>query len=459
MTENLIHQPRHANRPNPLRRTLAAGLGVLFLTAGAGNRLAARDIGLKTIADGFTSPVELIPFGDDSGDLLVADQVGKIHILSENGEVSDELFLDLRDRLVELNKGFDERGLLGLALHPDFSANRRLFVYYSAPRRSEAPEKWNHTGHLSEFKVFADDRRRVDPDSERILLQVDQPQFNHNSGLMRFGPDGYLYVPFGDGGNANDTGLGHPESGNGQDRTTLLGSLLRIDVDGGDPYGIPSDNPFVGKDGRDEIYAYGLRNPWGIAFDSGRDGALFLADVGQNAYEEVNIIEKGGNYGWHIKEGFHWFDAENPNEHPDDQKTGDSSGAPLREPILEYKNKKAFATDSDALGICVVGGYVYRGQAIPELDGQYLFADWSRSWGAPDGVVFAATAPADGKLTDRWSMARLDIATHSDGEVGTYVTGFGQDHQGEIYVLTNGRPGVTGSTGTVHKIVPAGESE
>ena len=207
-------------------------------------------VGLRQIAAGLTSPVALIEPPDGSRRLFIVDQTGLIRVLLPNGQLLTEPFLDLRDRMVPLMTNFDERGLLGLAFHPRYAENGRFFVYYSAPLRAGAPAGWNCTSHISEFLVSADPNR-ADPGSERILLQVDKPQFNHNAGTVVFGPDGFLYISLGDGGGANDVGLGHVEDwypdnagGNGQDITdNLLGSILRIDVDGGSPYAVPRTTP------------------------------------------------------------------------------------------------------------------------------------------------------------------------------------------------------------------------
>jgi glucose/arabinose dehydrogenase len=378
------------------------------------------------------------------------DQIGTIHVLGPDGKLREQLFLDLRGRLAKLAQGFDERGVLGLALHPRFKENRKFYVYYSAPKRKECPEGWDHTSHVAEFKVSATDPLSADPSSERVLLQIDEPQSNHNCGRMAFGPDGYLYIGTGDGGNANDVAPGHGPKGNGQDTTVLLGKILRIDVDKGDPYGVPKDNPFAdGAKGRPEIYAYGFRNPWGITFDRGGNHELFAADVGQNAFEEVNLVVKGGNYGWNLREGFHGFDPKDPNKEPADAPKVGASGEPLLDPILEYKNFRAFAKDPEAKGISVTGGYVYRGKALPQLAGRYVFADWSRNWALPDGVLFVAT-----RSGMKWTMEPLPLTLPADGKLRAYVVAFGQDADGELYVLTNGRNSLTGKTGKVFKLVP-----
>jgi glucose/arabinose dehydrogenase len=410
----------------------------------------AAGIGLKQVAEGFVSPV-ILDSVPGSGRLLVGDQVGVIHLLSADGSV-ERPFFDLRDRLVKLNQGFDERGLLGLAFHPKFKENRKLYVYYSAPLREGAPADWNHTSHISEFKASQSDPLKVDPASERLLLQIDKPAFNHNCGRMAFGPDGFLYIGVGDGGDANDQGKGHAPEGNGQTTTTLLGKILRIDVDKDEKYGIPSDNPFAdGVKGRPEIFAYGLRNPWGISFDRGGAHALFAADVGQDSYEEVNIITRGGNYGWNIREAFICFDPKKPKDPPADCPKAGADGQPLIDPIFAYKSFRKFTKDPESRGTSITGGYIYRGKALPQLQSKYVFADWSRNWVLPDGVLYVATAPANGGKI--WSMAPLELTTHPKGEVKAYITALGEDLDGELYILTNGSNAIVGKRGKVFKLV------
>jgi glucose/arabinose dehydrogenase len=419
---------------------------------------AGSSCSLKLVAEGFVSPVNLVSLPDGSGRLLIGDQVGTIHVLNKDGKLSDQLFFNARDRLTKLPSAFDERGLLGIALHPRFKENRKIYLYYSAPLRPSMPTNWNHTSRLSEFKVTANDFAKLDPASERVLLEIDEPQMNHNCGRLAFGPDGFLYIGVGDGGGANDgvgkdNELGHAPQGNGQDTTTLLGKILRIDVDRGEPYAIPADNPFAdGAKGRKEIFAYGLRNPWGISFDRGGTHELFAADVGQNLWEELNIVVKGGNYGWRVREGFHGFNPQDPDRSPTNAPTTDAAGRPFIDPVLEYKHPpRNRPPGPEPQGISVTGGYVYRGKMLPELQGRYVFADWSRSWALPDGVLFVATRDSAGPNA-KWSLESLKLA--SPARINAYIVAFGEDDEGELYILTNGRNSLTGQTGKVFKLVP-----
>jgi glucose/arabinose dehydrogenase len=277
--------------------------------------------------------------------------------------------------------------------------------------------------------------------SLKTVLQMDQPQFNHNAGHITFGPDGYLYVPIGDGGGANDNEMGHtPDLGNGQDLTNLHGSILRIDVNG-DPgsYAIPADNPFG-----DEIFAYGFRNPYHISFDRGGDNALFAADAGQDLYEEVSIVTAGGNYGWNIKEGAHCFDPNNPEQPPEECASTGADGEPLIDPIIEYGHD---------IGKVVVGGYVYRGSALPDLEGYYIFGDYTASEEfAPDGTLFWAEESDEGAM---WEWGELHVAGMDNERLGAYVLGIGQDENGELYVMTSRSMAPSGETGQVWRLVPA----
>ena len=406
-------------------------------------------IGLEPVAEGLTAPLAMMPAGDAGGRLFIVEQTGQIRVLSPEGELLETPFLDVSDRMVGLDPDYDERGLLGLAFHPDYADNGRFYVYYSAPLRPERPTDWNHTSNISEFTVSADDPTIADPASERIVLKVAQPQSNHNGGQITFGPDGFLYIPLGDGGGANDVGLGHnPTVGNGQYPLNLLGSILRIDVDGGDPYAIPPDNPFEGDQGREEIFAYGLRNPYRISFDAGGEQRLFVGDVGQNLWEEADIVVRGGNYGWRIREGTHCFDPDNPDISLESCAETGPLGEPLRAPILEYPSGGA-----GDIGSSIIGGAVYRGSALPAFVGRYIFGDWSTSFGQPDGSLFAAAPP--GEDDDVWVFEELEITTGEGGRLGAYLLSFGHDADNELYVLTTRNGGPSGTTGEIHRIVPA----
>lgn len=408
---------------------------------------------VRQVAANLTAPVALVEPPDRSGRLFIVDQIGLIRVLLPGGRLVDEPFLDVRDRLVALQTSFDERGLLGLAFHPEYAENGRFFIFYSAPLRDGAPEGWNCTSTISELLVSSDPNR-ADPGSERVLLQVDKPQFNHNGGTVAFGPDGKLYISLGDGGGANDVGLGHVEDwyadnagGNGQDITdNLLGSILRIDVDAGAPYAIPPDNPFVDGEGLDEIWAYGFRNPYRISFDGGR---LFAGDAGQVLWEEVSLVVKGGNYGWNVKEGTHCFDTGNPEESRAECPAFAPGGVPLRKPIIEYANARQ---PGGGLGLVVVGGHVYRGREMPQLRGRYVFGDWSRSFTEPDGTLLVASPRRRGP----WRIQELRVQGRPNGRLGHFVLGFGRDSRGEVYVLTSDSVGPSGNTGRVYRLARPG---
>jgi glucose/arabinose dehydrogenase len=403
---------------------------------------------LELVAEDLTAPVYITSSPDDSGRLFIIDQIGAIYIVTAEGEMLEEPFLDVRDRMLPLRESFDERGLLGLAFHPAFAQNGRFFVYYSAPLRDEAPEEWDHTSHVSEFLVSENDPDIADPASERVVLQVDQPQFNHNGGTVAFGPDGYLYISLGDGGGSNDIGTGHPPLGNGQDITTILGSILRIDVDGDQPYAIPAGNPFVGTEGVDEIFAYGLRNPYRISFDSGGDNALFAADAGQDLWEEVNIITPGGNYGWNIKEGTSCFDPDNPREPLEECPDTGARGEPLIDPVIEYPHIR----QEGGLGVVIVGGHVYRGAAMPALQGGYVFGDWSTSFGQPDGRLFVSFPPANND--GLWPIEELQVEDTADNRPGGYLLGIGTGYDGELYIGLSQRSAPLDQTGQVFRLAP-----
>ena len=316
--------------------------------------------------------------GDGSGLVYVVEQAGVIHRLDPAEPERSEIFLDIRARV---SRDRNEEGLLGLAFAPSFGENGRFYVYYSAaaPRRSV----------LSRFEVGGGGQG--DADSEAVILEVDQPYSNHNGGMIAFGPDGMLYVALGDGGSGGDP------QGNGQNLGTLLGSILRIDVGQGAPYVTPADNPFVGRPGaRGEIWAYGLRNPWRFSFDR-ETGELWTGDVGQDAVEEVNIVRRGANYGWNVMEGSSCFRA------------ASCEAGGMEAPVAEYGHR---------LGCSVTGGYVYRGERLPELQGVYLYADFCTG--------FIGGLRHDGeRVTEQGQIA----------EAPFQIASFGEDEAGEVYIL------------------------
>jgi len=421
---------------------------------------AGSAIGLKLIAEGLNAPSVLISIPDESGRLLVADQAGVIHRLDRDGKKSEPPFLDLREKLCPLGKGMEERGLLGLALHPQFRSNQRFYVVYSAPLRTNAPPQWDHAERLSEFRTAGTDFATADLASERIILEIDEPDWNHNSGRLAFGPDGFLYWTVGDGGAPNDVGdaargRGHPPEGNGQKLDTLLGKVLRLDVDHGTPYGIPRDNPYAdGKKGRPEIYAYGLRNPWGMSFDRGGKHDLIVTDVGQDRWEEINVIVNGGNYGWRLREGFDGFDPKKPLSAPTNAVTVGADGKPFVNPVFTYKTLRGRGTDPDSYGVTITGGYVYRGKAFPSLVGKYIFADWSRSMAIPDGTLLVATIPSGESSAARWTVQPLALKDFPNGRIKAFIWALGEDEDGELYVLANGINSVANTRGKVFKLVP-----
>jgi glucose/arabinose dehydrogenase len=405
---------------------------------------AEMTVKLEPVAEGLNAPLLLISPPDGSKRRFIIEQSGTIRILMPNGKLLDEPFLDVSSRIIPLKHFFDERGLLGLAFHPDFRNNGRFFVAYSGHLAHDAglAEKlwYSHTNYVAEYRVSKNNPNRADHSSERIITHIHWPQFNHNGHWIGFGPDGMLYISVGDGGYANDWGIGHnPALGNGQDTSVLNGKILRIDVNSGDPYAVPNDNPFVGRSGvRPEIWALGFRNPWRCSFDMGGGRELFCADVGQNSFEEVDIVTKGGNYGWRAREGKHCFDYLNPNKHP---ASCDTTG--MTDPIIEYNNCNV---TKDCKGLSITGGYVYRGKHTA-WQGKYFFGDWSKQFPVKDGRLYVAT-----KSGNAWTME--DVKASNMPNFNSYVLAFGQDDEGEIYVMTTDTTGPVGSLDKIYKIVP-----
>jgi glucose/arabinose dehydrogenase len=447
-----------------LFRHARANLLAIFLTLGesyqtpAAETNSASNIGLNPLAEGLKAPIALVAIPDGSGRLLVADQAGVIYLLDRVGKRFEQPFLDLRTKLVGLSQGMEERGLLCIALHPQFKENHKFYVVYSAPLRPNAPPKWDNTERLSEFRTRGDDLSAADLDSERVVLEIDKPDWNHNSGRVAFGPDGFLYWTVGDGGAPNDVGDAsrgreHPPGGNGQKLDTLLGKLLRIDINA-TPYGIPKDNPYAeNKKGSPEIFAYGLRNPWGMSFDRGGKHDLIVTDVGQERWEEINIIVKGGNYGWRLREGFDGFDPQDPVHAPTNAPTVGADGKPFVDPVFVYKTLRGRGTDPESYGVTITGGYVYRGKAFPSLVGKYVFADWSRNMAIPSGTFLVATIPPAGSHA-RWTAQPLALKEFPNGRLNSFIWALGEDEEGELYALCNAINSVALGRGKVFKLVP-----
>jgi glucose/arabinose dehydrogenase/plastocyanin len=417
------------------------------------------NVHLSTFADGFVAPVFITGAGDGSGRVFIVDQIGKIYVVDKHGKKLKTPFLDIGPELVTPTPDYDERGLLGLAFHPDYEHNGRFFVWYNAPLSPTGPTGWNNTIHLSQFTVSKTNPNVADPTSEKILMSIDHPYANHNSGHIAFGPDGYLYMPLGDGGNANDIGLGHTvPQGNGQDLTNILGDIMRIDVDHTSPgkaYAIPKDNPYANGAGgaQPEIFANGFRNPYHISFDAGGDHALYASDAGQDRFEEIDKVVRGGNYGWNVKEATHCFDKNSPSNPPASCPSTGVNGTKLIDPVLEYNH-------TEILGSVVIGGYVYRGKDIPALQGQYVFGDYSRNRLQPDGELFQASALGG---DDAWKIHEMQVTMPGDKDKGPgfnyFVLSFGQDDDNELYVGMATYGGPKGFAATVFKITEASPTD
>ncbi len=338
-------------------------------------------IALQLVVTGLQRPVSVRAATDGSGRLFIVEQPGRIRIIDGDG-LRPTPFLDITSRVRDAS---NEQGLLGLALHPKYATNGRFFVNYTDLAGGTV---------IAEYARSADDPNLSSPSSEAIIMTIEQPFSNHNGGDLAFGPDGYLWIATGDGGSGGDP------QGNGQNTDTLLGKLLRVDIDHGVTYSIPSDNPFVDDpEARNEIWALGLRNPWRFSFDRST-GDLYIGDVGQGSWEEIDFESRtnpgGRNYGWNTMEGNHCYES-----------SGCSTEG-LTLPSSEY---------SHALGCSVTGGYVYRGTRFPSLRGLYLYGDFC------SGTVWAMTQSGPGE----WTAAVV-------GETGASISGFGEDESGELYL-------------------------
>jgi len=398
-------------------------LGVVVLSASFSLGAEDTDLMLSPVAEGLVAPVDIATVPDQSNRRLILDQVGVIRWLDADGILQPTPFLDIRDRLRPLEQGFEERGLLGMAIHPDFKNNGRVFVTYTAPLAENAPDGWNYTRIVSEFRLKADDANALDPETERVLLSQHWPSRKHNGGALAFGPDNYLYVGFGDGGGIHGVGenvlqdaFSVPTSSLmwdsfAQDTQSLFGKILRLDVDRGYPgYGIPDDNPFVGKQGRDEIYAWGFRNPYRISFDPNDSGDFFVTAVAETLWEAVYRVDQAGNYGWPLLEASHCFNRltplDPPSECPETSGT-DANGYSIVNPVIEYPNMSVHREGSQV---------------------------------EPSGQLFVAR-PEDAGL---WSFTKII-------QFETRIVALILD-ESDLYVLTNDNFGPYGNTGKVFQI-------
>ncbi|XP_044059556.1 HHIP-like protein 1 isoform X2 [Siniperca chuatsi] len=388
---------------------------------------------LQEVANGLRNPVAMIHADDGTHRFFVAEQLGYVWVYLANGSRIDRPFLNLTHAVLTSPWAGDERGFLCIALHPRLNTVRKAYVYYSVSVKKEERIR------ISEFTLLTHDDNQLDHSSERTILEVVEPASNHNGGQLLFGHDGYLYIFIGDGGRAGDP---FGKFGNAQNKSTLLGKVLRVDVDNNDdgaPYSIPSDNPFLGeKEARPEIYAYGVRNMWRCSIDRGDlatgrgRGRMLCGDVGQNKYEEVDLIVKGGNYGWRAKEGFSCYD----------RKLCQNSSLDDILPIFAYPHK---------LGKSVTGGYIYRGCQMPNLNGLYIFGDFmsGRLMSLKENVT-AGEWQYNEICMGRDQTCRFPKLINSYYK---YIISFAEDEAGELYFLATGAPSATARAGVVYKIV------
>jgi glucose/arabinose dehydrogenase len=367
--------PAQAASPAPSKETIQS------VTTHSGGFPDAQAYAWQPVATNLEQPIGISNAGDGSNRLFVIEQKGIIRVLKNRLPLANP-FLDITDRV---GSNGSERGLLGLAFHPGFTKSGLFYVNYT--------DKSGNTV-IASFAVTGKDPNQADPNSEKRLLHVQQPYPNHNGGEMTFGPDGYLYIGLGDGGSGGDP------YGNGQSLNTFLGKILRIDVDHGQPYAIPPDNPFANGGGKPEIWAYGLRNPWRFSFDR-QTGDLYIGDVGQDLWEEIDFLPAGSpggsNFGWNYFEGTHPYSNQRP-----------PAGNVLVNPVAEYGHDQ---------GCSVTGGVVYRGQALPEWQGIYLYGDYCSGW-----------------VRGLYRSAQGDWLTTQLFENLGPITSFGEDESGEVYL-------------------------
>jgi glucose/arabinose dehydrogenase len=433
---------------------------------------------LETTATGLTAPLKGVVAPGQPSRIYVVDQPGVVWAI-DLGTGAKSVFLDVTSRIVTLGVfgpgTFDERGLLGLAFHPDYTTNGRLYTYTSEPEAglptfaTTLPPGTppDHQNVVAEWRVPdpTDPASVVDPASRRELIRVDWPQFNHDGGDLGFGPDGMLYISMGDGGGADDQGVGHVGPiGNAQVLTNPLGKIHRIDVDGSNSangqYGIPADNPFVGTPGAvEEIFAFGFRNPYRFSFDRAT-GNLFVGDAGQNDIEEVDLVVRGGNHGWATKEGTLFFF--NNGGADGFASTMDNGLVPpgVIDPIAQY--------DTHHEGHAIVGGFVYRGSQSPQLRGRYVFGDFARLFRFPSGPNDTGRLFVLQQKNPKTGLREIN-ELHVPGQgglggqnlegtegIGLALLGFGQDAAGELYVLGNINGTPFGTDGVVQRLATPG---
>jgi glucose/arabinose dehydrogenase len=468
-------------------RTCLTFIAAFFWIAGqsAATGVANPKVQLQLVADGLNAPIFLVEAPDGSGRRIIGEQMGVAYVLDQDGSLRQQPFLDLRDKIVPLLQAFDERGLLALAFHPDFAKNGLFYVNYSAKPRPNSPFKGKtaYTWRTSEFRVDPYNPNRADPASERVLLQLDWVNRKHNGGGLAFGPDGYLYIGVGGGAHGvpdiyippkidktdkfrHSKEISedpfeipkrfHKYDAYAQDTARLNGKILRIDVNinpgaGHPAYAIPSTNLFRGKaEGRDEIYAWGFRNPFRLSFDRGGSGDMFVSGVAESFWETVYLVQRQSNYGWSIREGRHCYLRERAYDPPKVCPRHGPLGEPIHDPIIEYANwsvKRPWSkVTAEPMGTANVGGFLYRGAAIPELYGRFVFGDFSSIIQKPSGQLFAATpAPKWGALWEVERLHQLDVRLHS----------LAKDGDGELYLLTTALGIPVGNTCKVWKLVPA----
>ena len=431
---------------------------------------------LETMLTGLVSPVSGAAAPGVRDRIFILDQIGKVWSLKVYGPDRGQatLFLDVSSRMVPVGLfkplNYDERGLLGLAFHPDFQRNGLFYTFTSNPASGHSPDfstsseprvPFDPVDEVEEQSVITEWRMEhpgnndsaVDLGSAREILRIAKPQFNHNGGTLAFGPGKLLYISIGDGGNANDEGPGHVAGGNGQSlgAGNVLGKILRINPLGRNSangkYGIPLSNPFVRKTGADEIFAYGFRNPYRMSFDS-ETGELWVGDVGQNDIEEIDIVRRGGNFGWPIKEGTFLFDNGASLPEPHAFVYQDSPGLPvgLIDPIAQYDHVDGEGAPETR--VAIVAAFVYHGQNIEALEGRFIFGDYSAEIGeAAAGHMFVLDS--NNQVTELMADNRNPLALA--------VLGWVQDRRGEIYLLANGTGTLNGATGMVMKLERVGD--